>query len=357
MRLALLPKALSLVGLLLLGAACQRNVAPSLHEIQLFGDRNTSLSFVYGEPTTLKIHGQKYDITDGNSEDPLWVFGASLIDAKPFLQKNIEQIEAPASVQRIPLTTDLHIDVVGLVEEIVYFDGERWFTLAKEPAFGVSKRVIPVPRLGRMRNLGQLTSQEADVLADTFEESGQPFVLYLIPESTLERKVIGGLKEHLVTGLFFDADLRVNNASFERAAQVVQWEILASGSNSGGVAEETYFLASDQTELLEIWSRGYADRLTLPEVPEVNFDREVVVGVFLGERPTSGYAVSVEGIEIDGNDLFVDVFKTVPDEGITVSQVITSPWLIIRVLRRDVNVSWFRDAETGALIGVSQSLR
>ena len=357
MRLAHIPKALSFMGLIVLGVACQRNSAPSLHEVQLFGDRNTSLSFVYGDPTTLKIRGQKRVITEGSSEDPLWVFGTSLVDGKPFLQDDIEAIKAPASVRRIPLTTDLHIDVVGPVDEITYFDGERWFTLAKEPNIGVSKRIIPVPRLGRMRNLGQLTSQEADVFADTFEERGQPFVMYLIPEESLERKVTGGLKEHLVTGLFMDEDLRVDDTVFERAAQVVQWEMLASGSQSGGVVEESYFLASDQTALLEMWSRGHADMLTLPDVPEVNFDREAVVGVFLGERPTSGYAVSVEGIEVEGDDLFVDLLKTVPDEGSIVSQVITSPWLIIRVLRRDVNIAWFRDAETGVLIGVSQSFQ
>jgi hypothetical protein len=357
MRLAHLPKALSLLGLVLVGAGCQRDAAPSLHEVQLFGAQNTSLSYVYGGPTTLKIQGTKYAITQGKGEDPLWVFGAALIDEKPYLRMEIEEIEAPASVHRIPLTTDLLVNVFGPVEEIAYFDGVTWFTLVKHPGVGLSKRLIPVPRVGRMRGLGQLSRQEADVLANAFEERGQPFALYQIPDGSLERKVIGGLDEHLITGLFLDEDLQVDSAAFDAPAQTAQWEVLASGSNSGGVDEESYFLAANRTEFLELWSRGHADALMPPDVPDVNFDLEVVIGVLLGERPTSGYGLSVEGIEIEGDDLFIDVAKTTPTETSMVAQVVTSPWVIIRVLRRGVNVAWFRDSESGALIGVSQAFR
>lgn len=355
MRQVYLFTALILGTLALVG--CRTTTAPSLHEVQLFGAQDLRLTYAYGAPTTLMIGGREVSLAEGRSEDPLGVLTAALVDGEPYLREDLEGIEAPAQVKRIPLTTDLLVSVAGPVDEVVYYDGDSWLTLVEQPPVGLSARVIPVPRIGRMRGIGQLTREEADAIASGLEARDRPFALYVLPEDSLVRRAVDGLEEHLLTGLYVDEELVVDPEAFEPAPRTVQWEVLAAGAGAVGIAETSYFLTLDRVDLIGLWTRGHSSESFAPPVPEVDFDREAVVAIFLGERPTSGYGIQIERVDIEGNDLFIDFLEITPGEENVETTAVTSPWLMIRVLRGGINVAWFRDPRTEALVGVARALR
>ena len=336
-------------------AGCDPGTDPALHEIQLYGAQNTRLTYAYGAPATLMIGDVELTLTEGKTDDPLDVLSAALIDGQSYLREPIETRDPPARVRRIPLTTDLIVTVEGEVEEVAYFDGDSWFTLVQSPDAGFSARVVPVPRVGRLRGLGALSREEADVLAAVFEDRDRPFALTLLPEEGLERRAIDGLSEYLVTGLYIEEDLQVDVEAFQPSPQTVLWEPLGQGSQATGVEELSFFLVRDRPRLIDLWTRGHGAELSPPAVPEVDFDREAVIAVFLGERPTGGYGLRIDRVDLEGNDLFVDLVEVTPAAGSVTTQALTSPWLMIRVLRGGIDVAWFRDPETDALIGVARS--
>jgi hypothetical protein len=68
--------------------------------------------------------------------------------------------------------------------------------------------------------------------------------------------------------------------------------------------------------------------------PAVDFGKEMVVGVFMGSRPTAGFSVEIVGTRVDGPALVVQYRETRPAADALVAQVLTMPYHIAAVPRR-----------------------
>jgi hypothetical protein len=77
--------------------------------------------------------------------------------------------------------------------------------------------------------------------------------------------------------------------------------------------------------------------------PAIDFAQSTVVGVFLGSRPTAGFAVEVSGVKADGNRTLVEYVERRPPRDAFVAQVVTSPFHIVR-LKRTAGTIEFRPA-------------
>jgi hypothetical protein len=72
--------------------------------------------------------------------------------------------------------------------------------------------------------------------------------------------------------------------------------------------------------------------------PSVDFSREMVVGVFMGTRPTAGYGVEITGAREENGALVVQYRETRPAAGAITAQVLTSPFHLVAVPKRDGDV-------------------
>jgi VWFA-related protein len=80
--------------------------------------------------------------------------------------------------------------------------------------------------------------------------------------------------------------------------------------------------------------------------PRVTFENTMVVAVFLGSRPTSGYSVEFTGVALDGDTLVVEYAEREPAPGTMTAQVMTSPFAVAGVPRHEGPVRFAR-AERG----------
>jgi hypothetical protein len=64
--------------------------------------------------------------------------------------------------------------------------------------------------------------------------------------------------------------------------------------------------------------------------PEVDLARSIVIGVFLGTRPTAAHTVEIIRIEKRDTDLVVTYREQSPAAGDMVAQMLTSPFHIVR---------------------------
>ncbi len=81
------------------------------------------------------------------------------------------------------------------------------------------------------------------------------------------------------------------------------------------------------------WSRHAANRLPPPPCPEIDFARDMVVVLSLGERPSAGYAVEVHSVEREGAFLRVQARERKPAPGTGQAAVVTHPFHIVRLPR------------------------
>ena len=106
--------------------------------------------------------------------------------------------------------------------------------------------------------------------------------------------------------------------------------ILDRGDQSS-VDDERQAVARTAAEWNALWRIHAADR---PQ-PKVDLTREMVVGVFLGSRPTAGFAVDIVGTREEADALVVRYRETRPARGLLTAQVITSAYAIVALPRRD----------------------
>ena len=113
---------------------------------------------------------------------------------------------------------------------------------------------------------------------------------------------------------------------------------LAKG-DQGGPAEPQERLVTSAAGLDAVWPGGAPP-------PSVDFDRERVIVVALGERRTAGYGVEVTAVEETGDTLRVRYVERRPGLGCVAAQVITTPYQVVAVEGRAMAARFERQVET-----------
>ncbi|HHT72309.1 MAG TPA: protease complex subunit PrcB family protein [Firmicutes bacterium] len=76
----------------------------------------------------------------------------------------------------------------------------------------------------------------------------------------------------------------------------------------------------------EEWERQLAQLEPMPpNLPEVDWEQEFPILVYLGEHPTGGYAVQIDGVHAVGRVLVVQVSRRSPAPGAMVTMAFTYP--------------------------------
>lgn len=116
--------------------------------------------------------------------------------------------------------------------------------------------------------------------------------------------------------------------------QVKELETIDQGVVSG-VRDQRMLVIRDLSAWQALWAEHKAGHHLIPPLPYVDFAHEMVIGVFLGEKPTSGYNVVVVGLRQTEEGLIVRVRINTPPPGVALLQVLTQPYYLVKVPRYD----------------------
>ncbi len=106
-----------------------------------------------------------------------------------------------------------------------------------------------------------------------------------------------------------------------------------TGATHSGVQEQRVVVARDAAAWNAVWREHGGLQIPSPEAPSVDFEREMVVAVFLGERGSGGYGVTIEAIERTSTGLLVKARETKPGPDDIVTMALTSPMHAVAVER------------------------
>ncbi len=85
----------------------------------------------------------------------------------------------------------------------------------------------------------------------------------------------------------------------------------------------------------DAWQRVWRSLPTRQDAPSVAFGDTMMVGVFVGNRPSAGYRVEVAGVRYEGEELVVSWREVAPQAGAVVNQTVTTPFALAAVTRHD----------------------
>jgi len=81
-------------------------------------------------------------------------------------------------------------------------------------------------------------------------------------------------------------------------------------------------------------------------VPEVDFSTSMVVGVFIGSRPTVGYRVDIVTVRMEDAVVVVEYRERTPAPDVLVGQMLTSPFHLVSLPRNAHPVQFRKLAPT-----------
>jgi hypothetical protein len=108
---------------------------------------------------------------------------------------------------------------------------------------------------------------------------------------------------------------------------VLLFATVAQGAMSN-IEEPRNVVVRTAAEWQALWKEHDPDH----PAPAVDFAESMAVGVFLGSRPTAGFAVEITAVRAEGTRTIVEYRERRPG-GDFVAQILTSPFHIIRVER------------------------
>ncbi|SRR5579875_2237132 len=83
------------------------------------------------------------------------------------------------------------------------------------------------------------------------------------------------------------------------------------GTRSGITRRDT-FVIKDDAQWLALWQQHTQDTFPAPAAPHIDFNNEMVIAVFAGERNTTAYAVQIDRIRRSDGKLVVSVVEVNP---------------------------------------------
>jgi hypothetical protein len=112
------------------------------------------------------------------------------------------------------------------------------------------------------------------------------------------------------------------------------FQTVVKGARSG-VRDPLQIVIRSQAEWDALWKRHVSIETNPPPPPAIDFNKQIVIGVFLGEKPTGGYDVEIIRTEQSDSALVIHYREKSPLPGSIVIQAVTQPFHIIQVVRDD----------------------
>jgi hypothetical protein len=94
----------------------------------------------------------------------------------------------------------------------------------------------------------------------------------------------------------------------------------------------------DAAAWAELWNRHKGNIVPSLPVPAVDFNRYMVIGVFIGTRPNGCYGTTVANVYRTGRKIHVTRIDREPVYGVVCTQALTAPAHLILVERSDLPV-------------------
>ena len=344
----------------------------AVHEALFYGGNQQRVAWVYGTlgggpESSVRLGEKAATLRPQLSGDVLGLPGTLSVDGKATYAGTTTATSSRVNVTRSG--GSYSIQALGNVEAVYATDGAAWFRLSGPVTAGQTVLASAVQNTF-LRGAGDLTDTEADALGAQLKGQGALAVAVLpddsLPDQALKVEPALEAGKHPLTGLYVQSGIAQVTAPTQPAtrlpttAPVTSSPVttppvtgtaisgasrqLAGGSNAAA-SDFQVIVARDAASLGALWNTAYGRQTNVPALPTLVAGRSVV-GVFLGQRPTGGYSVSLASARVVAGVLELKVNVAAPGPGSITTQSLTSPWFAAEVTGTFGSVV-VRDAASG----------
>lgn len=125
------------------------------------------------------------------------------------------------------------------------------------------------------------------------------------------------------------------------SAQMPSFTNVAKGNMSG---QQTTKQVTVRT--VAEWKTLWKDHAPTEKMPTVDFARNMVVGIFLGTKPSDGHEVEIVGVRTQEQDVVVEYVQKQPGRGTMAAQILTEPYHLVSVPKHTGTVRFIHVPDT-----------
>jgi hypothetical protein len=81
------------------------------------------------------------------------------------------------------------------------------------------------------------------------------------------------------------------------------------------------------------WNTLWKGHAPTTKTPTVDFTKDMVVGIFLGTKPSDGHQVDIVGVRTEEKELIVEYVQRQPGRGTMAAQILTEPYHLVAVAK------------------------
>ncbi|MCC2970712.1 protease complex subunit PrcB family protein [Massilia sp. IC2-476] len=270
-----------------------------------------------------------FDTMRKNVDKPDLGLGSShRVDYVPFLPK------PDTSLSFTPLVEDSY-SKIAQPRQVVVRDAAAWAALSAEHG---QARPLPEVDFSRHMLVGVFAGNTADACTTSFVahivSRGGKLVVEYVERDTSQVEAcaqVVGQPMQIVQLARVDAPVEFSKVTIERLA----FRTLDQRAYSRIATPRKLVVRDGAT-----WAALWAEHAGATVVPDVDFDSKMVIGVFLGSRPSGCYGTSIERLTLTGDKLMVVHVDTEPGPGVACTQAFTSAAHLVVVDRSERAVSF-----------------
>ena len=94
------------------------------------------------------------------------------------------------------------------------------------------------------------------------------------------------------------------------------------------------------------WKALWKDHAPADAMPTIDLAKSMVVGIFLGTKPSAGYEVEIVGVKHEGKDLVVEYVQKQPPPGTMTAQILIEPFHLVSVPKHDGPVRFVQNLKS-----------
>lgn len=122
----------------------------------------------------------------------------------------------------------------------------------------------------------------------------------------------------------------------------VNYEVLLQGTYSG-LKDPLQKVILTEDEFKDLWKKHVSVIVPQPAAPKVDFSVSVIVAIYVGEKNTSGYQILLRKVEPKAKDVIVHYRFTEPPTNSLTLQVLTQPYMLIRIDKPEGQVQLLKE--------------
>ncbi len=103
----------------------------------------------------------------------------------------------------------------------------------------------------------------------------------------------------------------------------------------GGVRTAGQQVIGDAETWETLWKKIHRTRTPAPKLPDVDFEKQTVIAVFMGERTSGGYGIRVTSVTETAKEIVVSIARRSPPPGAMTISVMTQPYDMVVVAKSD----------------------